>query len=139
MLGVNKGQVKLAAYSNQWADLFWQEKKLLDEIIGKQVVDIQHMGSTAIENISLKPIIDMLGGIKSLDDVDLFDRKRLAEKNIYRLKVILDGKVVFAKFTEMENLTKTHILHVVEHKRDWWNQHIFFRDFLNENPDDARE
>ncbi|SFB28753.1 GrpB domain, predicted nucleotidyltransferase, UPF0157 family [Lentibacillus halodurans] len=135
LLGVHKGQVKIAGHSTQWKDLFLEEKQLLLEMIGESVVDIQH----AIKNISAKPIIDMLVGMKSLEDVDLFDRKRLAEEDIYRLKVVLDGKVVFAKFSDLKNLTKTHIIHVVEYKGDWWNQHLFSLDFSNENPDAVRE
>lgn len=139
MLGVNKGKVKLAAYSNQWNAIFLHEKALLEKIIGKHVVDMQHIGSTAISNISAKPIIDILIGVDSMDDVKSFDRHQLADENIYRLKVVLDGKVVFAKFSDLESLTKTHTMHVVEYKGDWWNQHVFFRDYLNQNPEVATE
>lgn len=59
--------------------------------------------------------------------------------DIYRLMVVLDGKVVFAKFTNLENATKTHILHVVEYNGNWWNKHIFFRDYLNAHPETAKE
>lgn len=69
MLGVNRGAVKLAAHSNQWEKLFLLEKAKLEAIIGEQVMDIQHFGSTAISNIKAKPIIDILIGVQSMDDV----------------------------------------------------------------------
>ncbi|MFN7249905.1 MAG: GrpB family protein [Anaerobacillus sp.] len=102
--------------------------------------DIQHFGSTAIEGINAKPIIDILVGVESLDEVEKFDKVRLKENGYYHLsKARLEGKVVFAKFSNLENLTKTHIMHIVEHNGTWWKEHIYFRDYLNENPEKARE
>lgn len=72
-----------------------------------------------------------------MDDIERFDLKKLKERAIYRLKVVLEGKVVFAKFSDLKNATKTHILHVVEYKGDWWNEHIFFRGYLNAHPEAA--
>ncbi|MGM7703488.1 GrpB family protein [Pseudalkalibacillus sp. Hm43] len=140
MLGVNKGEVVLASHDSDWKALFLKEKELLDSIIGEHTTDIQHMGSTAINGIEAKPIIDILVGVESMSDVEKFDEDKLKENGYYRLKkVILEGKVVFAKFSSLENLTKTHILHVVEHNGSWWQEHTFFRDYLNENPETAKE
>lgn len=139
MLGVNKGEVKLVSHSTDWKNLFESEKELLDSIIGEHVVDIQHIGSTSITDIHTKPIIDILVGVKSLHEVTKFDQKRLKVHGYYLLaKVELEGKKVFAKFSSLQNLTKTHILHVVKYEGEWWSQHAFFRDFLNENKE-ARE
>ncbi len=140
MLGVNKGEVVLASHDSNWKALFVKEKELLDSIIGEHTTDIQHMGSTAINGIEAKPIIDILIGVKSMNHVEQFNEDKLKEHGYYRLKkVVLEGKVVFAKFSSLENLTKTHILHVVEHNGSWWQEHTFFRDYLNENPEIAKE
>lgn len=140
MLGVNKGEVKLVTHSPNWKKLFAEEKEILQSIIGENIHDIQHFGSTAIEGINAKPIIDILVGVGSLDEVEKFDKERLKENGYYHLsKVRLEGKVVFAKFSNLENLTKTHIMHIVEHNGTWWKEHTYFRDYLNENPEKARE
>ncbi|SET64839.1 GrpB protein [Oceanobacillus limi] len=100
----------------------------------------QHFGSTAIEGINAKPIIDILVGVESLDEVEKFDKERLKENGYYHLsKVSLEGKVVFAKFSNLDNLTKTHIMHIVKHNCTWWKEHTYFRDYLNEHPEKARE
>jgi GrpB-like predicted nucleotidyltransferase (UPF0157 family) len=140
MLGVNKGQVKLVTYSVNWKKLFEVEKELLHSIIGENTKDIQHFGSTAIEGIKAKPILDILVGVQSLEEVEKFDKERLKEQGYYHLpKVQLEGKVVFAKFSDLDNLTKTHIMHVVEFNGTWWKEHTYFRNYLNGNPDKARE
>ncbi len=102
-------------------------------------MDIQHIGSTAIDGIAAKPLLDILVGVKSMGDAQKFDKHKLKEANIYHLgRVEIEGKEVFAKFSNLENLTKTHVLHVVEYGGDWWQKHIFFRDYLNEHPEVAK-
>ncbi|MFD2654872.1 GrpB family protein [Gracilibacillus thailandensis] len=140
MLGVNKGEVKLVNHSADWKKLFHDEKQLLQSIIGENIIDIQHFGSTAIEGIKAKPVIDILVGVETLEDVRKFDRKRLKEIGYYHLsKVQLDGKVVFARFSDLESLTKTHNMHIVEYNGSWWKEHIYFRDYLNGNLKKANE
>ena len=136
MLGLNRNVVELVEHANNWKELFREEKDLLNSLLGEHVVDIQHIGSTAIDGIAAKPLLDILVGVKSMDDVQKFDKHKLKEANIYHLgRVQIEGKEVFAKFSNLESLTKTHVLHVVEYGGDWWQKHIFFRDYLNEHPE----
>lgn len=136
MLGLNRNVVELVEHANNWKELFREEKDLLNSLLGEHVVDIQHIGSTAIDGIAAKPLLDILVGVKSMDDVQKFDKHKLKEANIYHLgRVQIEGKEVFAKFSNLESLTKTHVLHVVEYGGDWWQKHIFFRDYLNGHPE----
>jgi GrpB-like predicted nucleotidyltransferase (UPF0157 family) len=140
MLGLNRDVVRLTPYRQEWKELFVQEKALLHSLIGEYVIDIQHIGSTAIEGIAAKPMLDVLIGVRSMDDVKQFDKYRLKKVDIYHLgRVEIDGKEVFAKFSDLEELTKTHVYHVVEYGGDWWKQHTRFRDYLNEHPEVARD
>jgi len=140
MLGLNKGEVKLVSHVTDWAKDFIQEKELLSETIGMHIVDIEHMGSTAISGIVAKPLLDILVGVRSMEDVAKFDKHKLKEAGYYHLgRVEIEGKVVYAKFTNLEDLTKTHVLHIVEYGGDWWQKHTFFRDYLNEHPYVAKQ
>ncbi|WP_413381918.1 GrpB family protein [Alkalihalobacillus sp. 1P02AB] len=140
MIGINKGEVKLVAHSTDWSTIFNEEKKLLHSLIGEHIQDIQHIGSTAINGIAAKPLIDIVVGVQTMADVEQFDTEKLKAIGYYHLhRVKLDKKEVFAKFSNLETLTKTHILHIVEYQDEWWNQHIFFRDFLNRHPEVAKE
>ena len=133
LLGIGKDEVKLVPHHKEWANLFKEEKKLLHSIIGEQTLGIEHFGSTAIKDIHAKPVIDIVVGVRTLGDVDRFDKKRLIiEADYYHLpRVQIDGKVVFAKFSDVKNLIRTHYLHIVEYEGDWWNKHLLFRDRLN--------
>ncbi|WP_027965026.1 GrpB family protein [Halalkalibacillus halophilus] len=134
MLGVNKGTVVLMEQQEAYPALFQAEKELLGEIFGNQVVAIEHIGSTAIKGIQAKPIIDIMIGVEDLDNVEKLDKRKMVENDYYFLKVKLEGKVVAAKFSSLEHLTKTYILHIVEHGGDWWQKHLLFRDRLNAEP-----
>ncbi|RXJ04574.1 GrpB family protein [Anaerobacillus alkaliphilus] len=140
MLGLKKGEVKLVDYSDRWKKLFEEECDLLHSIIGKHTKDIQHFGSTAIHGIQAKPMIDILVGVESLRMVEHFDQQRLKEIGYYHLpRVQIERKVVFAKFSNLETLTKTHVMHVVEYGGSWWQEHIFFRNYLNAHQEAAIE
>lgn len=140
MLGLNKDVVTLSPHDEKWKILFLQEKELLQSLIGEHIVDIQHIGSTAIEGIAAKPMLDVLIGVRAMDNVKKFDKYRLKDADIYHLgKVELEGKAVFAKFSNLEELTKTHVFHVVEFEGNWWQQHTLFRDYLNKHTEVARK
>lgn len=77
MLGLNKDVVELVEHTDEWKDLFKQEKVLLENLIGEHVISIEHIGSTAIGGIAAKPLLDLMIGVRSLNDVENFDRRKL--------------------------------------------------------------
>ncbi|TFB19493.1 GrpB family protein [Filobacillus milosensis] len=142
MLGLKKGEVKLVPHNPEWSQLFKKEKQLLEETVGEHIVAIEHFGSTAIKGIKAKPIIDILVGVRELDNARDLEVRTMSEIDYFRLqKQTVKDKVIFAKFPyrEDDNFTKTHYLHVVEYGGDWWNAHVTFRDRLNEHAELAKE
>ncbi|MGD6967492.1 GrpB family protein [Rossellomorea vietnamensis] len=130
----------LTDHSNNWERLFQKEKQVLINIIGESKEDIEHFGSTSIEGMKAKPIIDILVGVNRMEDISKFDKSLMKAEGYYHLPgVKLQGKQVFAKFSDLETLTNTHILHVEEFKGKWWNEHLTFRDYLNSHPLAAKE
>ncbi|MBI1975249.1 MAG: GrpB family protein, partial [Parcubacteria group bacterium] len=69
-IGLKRGTVKLVPHSPVWDKLFRVEKEKLLEVLGDLVVDIQHVGSTAIPTISAKPIIDIAILVRSLKEAE---------------------------------------------------------------------
>lgn len=72
MIGLSRGIVKLAPYTDQWKDEFNKEKNLLSLVVGDYVLAIEHVGSTSIKGLDSKPIIDIAMGVKSLNVVNDF-------------------------------------------------------------------
>ena len=60
MEGVARYKVKLAPHCKGWAAEYRAVKALLTPLLGENLLDIQHVGSTAIAGIDAKPILDCL-------------------------------------------------------------------------------
>lgn len=68
MLGLPKGVVKLKTYNPQWVLEYEKERDILKKSIGNNIIDIQHVGSTSIEGLEAKPIIDIAIAVTSLEE-----------------------------------------------------------------------
>mgnify|MGYP001095876825 CR=1 FL=1 len=68
MIGLEERTVKLAPYATEWKRLFEKEKALLQAAIGNHVLDIQHVGSTAIPGMIAKPLIDIGVAVESFEE-----------------------------------------------------------------------
>lgn len=62
-LGLKRGTVQLEPHDKQWDEVAIQTIKILKSILGADAIDIQHIGSTAIPAIKVKPIIDIVIGV----------------------------------------------------------------------------
>src|SRR6185437_1810882 len=65
------GQIKVVEYDLNWPAMFDQEREKLESVLGELVVTIEHMGSTAVPGLAAKPIIDLLVGVRSLNEARL--------------------------------------------------------------------
>jgi GrpB-like predicted nucleotidyltransferase (UPF0157 family) len=98
---------------------------------------IHHVGSTAIPGIAAKPIIDMMAGVRDLEEARAaFDP--LGEQS-YLYDPHRPGIAHhFAKHSR--HLPEiTHGLHLTEPGSDLWRERLAFRDTLRGDPDLAAE
>ena len=137
-LGLEHNEVRIVDYSDEWAEEFEKVKHGLIDSTGLERNRIEHIGSTAIQNMSAKPIIDVLVGVDDLSTVDKDLMKLFGKEGFLRLKVERPGEIVLAKFKDDTYKVKTHFIHLVEYRKHLWNDLIFFRDYLNEN-EEARK
>jgi GrpB-like predicted nucleotidyltransferase (UPF0157 family) len=59
VLGLPKGKVFLIAWTAEWEKEFTSEKKQIEIELGELILAVHHIGSTAVKNLSVKPIIDI--------------------------------------------------------------------------------
>ncbi|WP_019415122.1 GrpB family protein [Paenisporosarcina sp. TG20] len=132
-LGLKKDEVRLVDFTSEWNEEF---NRIKMEIIDNTNLDgkrIEHIGSTAIKGMSAKPILDILIGMDALHNFDEKIISGLKNVGFLRLRVERPGEIVFAKFTDNTYEVKTHFIHLVEFRKELWNNLIFFRDYLNSN------
>lgn len=127
--------IRLAAANPILKTYFDEEKKLLTATLPeKAVYRISHIGSTAVKNISAKPIVDIL-----LETTDAFDPETLNSvlcRNGWLCMSKSKDRISLNKgYTEDGYAEKVFHLHL-RLKGD--NDELYFRDFLNDNPKIAK-
>lgn len=58
-LGLSQHMVEVHPYDPKWPVLYEQEANRLRSALGGWILDIEHIGSTAIPGMPAKPIIDI--------------------------------------------------------------------------------
>ncbi|WP_216662578.1 GrpB family protein [Adlercreutzia sp. ZJ473] len=126
--------IELAPYQPCWTTWFHQEKERVLSCMPHGVaVRISHIGSTAVEGIWAKPIIDMLL------EADLAEFPRIKKA------LVAAGYLVMAEGTQRISLNRGYTPHGFAkrvfhlHLRAWRDDdEICFRDYLRAHPDVAR-
>ena len=128
-MGLKVGTVKLEKYNPKWKDMYLEEEKKLKEMFGDLALAIEHIGSTSIEGLSAKPIIDIAVGVRHLSDFDKVKEKFMVEP--YSVKEdSTEGEILVRKGNE-DN--RTHFIHVMEPGSKRYIESILFSDYLRKN------
>ena len=129
--------VVVLPYDEQWKQDFLMIKNELVSALGQLAMRIEHVGSTSIEGLSAKPIIDIDVVIK--DDTVLEEVISALGAIGYRHEGDLGiaGREAF-KYDGKDHLRKHH-LYVCPENSPELKRHIAFRDYLRTHPDAVRE
>ena len=137
MTGLKRGTVMLAPHQEEWTQNAKRTIQVLNRLLEPVAVDIQHIGSTAIPSIHAKPIIDLVVGVRNLDDIAPYVELLKQHDFVFR-GVDVAGQLLFV-MGDSEKDTRTHHIHVVRWNGAEWNNYINFLDYLNRFPDKAIE
>lgn len=135
-IGLKRGMVTLMPYQEEWKENAESAIEKLKQLLGDAAVDIQHVGSTAISSIHAKPILDLVVGVRRLDDILPYVELLKQHHIIFRGKDT-PGQFLFV-IGDFEEDTRTHHIHVVKWNGTQWKHYIHFRDYLNTYPEKAK-
>lgn len=130
-------QVIVMPYDEAWKEDFTAIRDELSAALKDLALSIEHVGSTSVEGLSAKPVIDI--------DVVIKDRTVLPDV-ISALQSIgytnegdlgIPGREAF-KYEGKPHLRKHH-LYVCAQDADELKRHISFRDYLRSHPDAVAE
>jgi GrpB-like predicted nucleotidyltransferase (UPF0157 family) len=124
-------RITIADYDPRWPELFESEKQRLWESLGSHIIDIQHIGSTAVPGLAAKPIIDIMVGVESLKVADAFCILPIIDLGYEYVKAF-EKELPLRRFFRRNSPEgiRTHHIHLVEVGTDWWRHHLVFRDYL---------
>jgi GrpB-like predicted nucleotidyltransferase (UPF0157 family) len=131
MIGAENWNIIVVPYNPTWADEFKKIEKELLATIKDEVLSIEHVGSTSVEGLHAKPIIDIVVG----NDKFLIVKQKLKEIDYEHVGNLgIEGRDAFS-YKNKEHLMEHH-LYVCNKESKELKRHITFRNHLRLNDDD---
>ena len=59
-------QIVIKPYQKDWVEEYIKEKEKFCSLLGQEIIAVEHIGSTAVEGLGAKPLIDMMIGVTEL-------------------------------------------------------------------------
>ena len=126
----------LTEHRKEWKDWYEEEHAYLERILPPQLVkNISHVGSTSVDTIRAKPIVDIL--LEVVPDCDFSQIEDMLVSHGYLCMSRSGDRFSFNKgYTENGFAEKVYHLHL---RREGDHDEIFFRDYLRKHPEAARD
>jgi GrpB-like predicted nucleotidyltransferase (UPF0157 family) len=133
--------IELVPYDTQWPEMAASEITKLQEILpAEHIIDIQHVGSTAIPGMSAKPILDIHIAVDSLSAIKQVAIDILKTQGYeYWYDNPDTERMFFVKGMPPFGEKRTHHVHIVESTSRHWQGKILFRDYLIAHSEAANE
>jgi len=132
MLGLKHGINLLVDYDPEWPFAFEEERRRIHSALGDIARGIEHYGSTSVEGLRAKPVIDLLVGVAELDD---WVKCKLPLERLgydYAERAGVPDHFIFGRGRDRSE--RTHLVHVVKFDSESWRSCLKFRDALRANP-----
>jgi GrpB-like predicted nucleotidyltransferase (UPF0157 family) len=128
-------KVEVVPHNPDWHSLFETELKQITIALGENAIAIHHIGSTSIETIYAKPIIDILVEVSSIAKVD----EQNSSMQLLGYQCMGEFGIKERRFFLKDNSDemRTHHIHIFEVGSAQIARHLAFRDYLNVHVEDA--
>jgi GrpB-like predicted nucleotidyltransferase (UPF0157 family) len=127
-----KSPIVLVAHDPDWARVFQDARAAIMEACSGHVLEVHHVGSTAIPGIAAKPVIDILGLLRRHEDGFACAPAMAALGYEFRGEAGVSGRHYFSK-----REPGRHHIHLYQSDHPEVGRHIRFRDYLREHPREA--
>ena len=123
-------------YTHLWKNKYKEESLLIRNILADNCIAIYHIGSTSVEGLAAKPIIDIMAVVRSLEKVDIIAEKFSDIGYEYLGEFGIEGRRYLRKGGD----ERTHQIHIFQ-ADDWNNieRHLAFRDFMRTHEKEREE
>ncbi|ALC81196.1 MULTISPECIES: GrpB family protein [Bacillus] len=128
-------KVEVKPYNEKWLSMFEEEANTLHKIFGPEIIDIHHIGSTSVNGLKAKPIIDIMPVVRDINQIDSFNKTMVAigyepkgENGIFQRRYFQKG-----------GDNRTHHVHIYQLGNSEIDRHLAFRDYLRAHPDATKK
>jgi GrpB-like predicted nucleotidyltransferase (UPF0157 family) len=121
-------RITVVPYDPLWPQAFALAASEVASAMGGNLLDLHHIGSTAIPGICAKPIIDLLAVASDLAAVDA----RAAQMQSLGYEVMGEFGIAGRRYFRRDNAAgeRTHQVHTFQSGSQQIQRHLAFRDFL---------
>lgn len=126
----------LTRHSEEWKGWYEEEARCLEGMLPMdRIRRLEHVGSTSVETIWAKPIIDILVEMEPGEDMGAV--RTILEQNGYVCMSEKEDRLSFNKgYTPKGFAERVYHLHL---RQDGDNDELYFRDYLRDYPDVAKD
>ena len=131
----DKRRVEIVSYNLNWKNIYKEESEKIKNILSDIIIDIHHIGSTAIPEIKAKPVIDILVEVKDIETVDWYNNKM----EEFGYEVMGEYGIPKRRFFRKGGNKRTHHIHIFQTGNEEIERHIIFKEYLIAHPDKGQE
>ncbi|HYO89405.1 MAG TPA: GrpB family protein [Candidatus Limnocylindrales bacterium] len=130
--------IVIVDYDPTWPAQAFAEMESIRAALGNRLIAIEHIGSTSVPGLAAKPILDLLAGLRTLDNAPACIPLLATLGYIYvpEYEAEMPERRYFRKGTDG---ARTCHLHMVEIGSPFWARHLKFRDVLRTDSVSAAE
>lgn len=126
--------ITVVPYQPHWPELFHQEQQRLQHSLTGHILDIQHIGSTAVPGLAAKPVVDILLGLQTLKNATETTTILQTLGYEYLGEAGISGRLYFrCRHPQAFNV------HLVQLGSELWTNNLLLRDFLRTHPEVANQ
>ncbi|ADE53308.1 GrpB family protein [Coraliomargarita akajimensis] len=123
-------KIEVVPYSDEWPEAFKKEKRALLELGIPGITRIHHIGSTSVEGLAAKPIIDIMIEVESLDVLD----RHQARMESLGYEAFGENGISRRRYYQKGGEHRTHQIHAFQNADPHVCRHLAFRDYLRQHP-----
>ena len=136
IMKLKRASIELSEYDYEWPSKFEAERDFFVGVIGQWLCGgVQHVGSTSVPGLIAKPVIDIMFGVKTLEE----SRQAIDVLVKHGYVYFPYKKDVMHWFCKPSDAFRTHHLHLIPYESPLWNERIKFRNLLLSDKDVANE
>ena len=131
----DKRRLGVVSYNPNWKDMYKEESEKIKNVLSNIIIDIHHIGSTAIPGIKAKPVIDILVEAKDIEGVDQYNHKMKE----FGYEAMGEYGIPKRRFFRRGGNKRTHHVHIFQVGNEEIERHINFKEYLIAHPDKGQE
>lgn len=131
-------KLELVEYNGIWKKIFEKESSNLRQLLKTNLIEVFHVGSTAIPSILARPTMDIICSVHTLDGIEVFKSNFESLGYTWKQDGGIPNSIQFVRFAPDGETELTNV-RIFEHTNALLNDYLDFRDYLNAEEEIAKE